>query len=141
MICLNPDFTILLSPSPIDARYRACSHHPEFGGTGTRTPPCVERWCRARAAQRDADKAERAARRKGHGTSKRPMDSRYMGSIGDRHIFSHLMEDIFLFPMIDFFSPPSQRLKKYIYIYIFNKKVLVSTDYRIIISGNNRKLW
>lgn len=58
---------------------RACGHRIEFGGSGHKNQPCVQRWCRAKAAQRVADRAAsaRAAAAEGRGGgAKRPLESR-----------------------------------------------------------------
>lgn len=62
---------------------RGCQHRVEYGGSGQRNQPCVDRWCRTKAAQRESDKLDKAARTKramavggsGVGT-KRPLESR-----------------------------------------------------------------
>ena len=68
----------------IQRPYRGCLHRVEYGGTGHRNQPCVDRWCRTKAAQRDGDKAEKARRRNktafggGGAGTKRALESRYV---------------------------------------------------------------
>ncbi|CAM9867317.1 unnamed protein product, partial [Ectocarpus sp. 8 AP-2014] len=75
-----------------------CQHRVEYGGSGQRNQPCVDRWCRTKAAQRESDKLDKAARRKramavggsGVGT-KRPLESSgedYEGDYGGGDVFA-----------------------------------------------------
>ncbi|CAN0480232.1 unnamed protein product, partial [Ectocarpus sp. 12 AP-2014] len=75
-----------------------CQHRVEYGGSGQRNQPCVDRWCRTKAAQRESDKLDKAARRKramavgvsGVGT-KRPLESSgedYEGDFGGGDVFA-----------------------------------------------------
>lgn len=75
----------------------------EFGGPGHKNQPCVQRWCRAKAAQRRADLTDRGRGAivggRGGGGTKRPLESRSVGRSVCRSVDRSVFENSMLYAL------------------------------------------